>query len=248
LVVFTSTKPRLSYSLGSCALSAFICSAAVQLNELPYSKTAMAGKAGIFKKQPTHWPTASFLIIKLFQAFCALLVLMIMSFFIFHLKQDKYQVPWQFLTIEALAALTFLDVLILGTLFCCGALNPLIALIAEAILSLLWAFGAGILGKGMGGNTVRSCGVWRTHQGMVVCHLFKTSFAFCILGWFAMLCGVILASAVRRRASFHKYQPANPTSLSQKTTYTPQTGIGQTSLPYGQGGTYKPQDSNPTYA
>ena len=63
-----------------------------------------------------------------------------------------------------------------------------------------------------------------------------------------MICGVILASSVRRRASSHKYQPANPASLQQTTAYTPQSGIGQTSVPYGQGGTYKPHDSNTTYS
>lgn len=205
-------------------------------------------KGAGFKKQPTVWPTAPFILIKFFQAVCSALVLGVMVFFGYHLKKDNYTIPWQFFSLAALAAVSFLSVFVLGISFCCRALNPLFSMILETILSLLWAFGAGILGKGMGGNTVRSCKVWRTTQGMVVCHLYKTLFAFCILGWFSMICGLILASSVRRKASSHKYQPANPASLQQTTAYTPQSGIGQTSVPYGQGGTYKAHDGNATYS
>jgi len=208
----------------------------------------MAGKPSGYKNQPTHWPTAPFILIKFFQAICCLIVLMIMIFFGYHLRKDGYSIPWQFILITALGALTFLTVFVLGISFCCRALNPLFTLITESILSILWALGAGVLGKGMGGNTIRSCSVWRTKEGMAVCHLFKTTFAFCILSWFAMICGILLASSVRRKATFHKYQPANPTSLKQTTSYTPKSTVGQTSLPYGQGGTYKAHDNNPNYS
>lgn len=63
-----------------------------------------------------------------------------------------------------------------------------------------------------------------------------------------MVCGVILASSVRKRASSHKYQPANPTSLQQTTAYHPQSNIGKTSVPYGQGGTYKAQEDTQRYS
>lgn len=205
-------------------------------------------KGAGFKKQPTVWPTAPFILIKFFQAVCSALVLAVMVFFGYHLKKDDYPIPWQFFSLAALSAVSLLSVFALGISFCCRALNPLFAMILEIILSLLWAFGAGILGKGMGGNTIRSCKVWRTSQGIVVCHLYKTLFAFCILGWFSMICGLILSSSVRRKASSHKYQPANPASLQQTTAYTPQSGIGQTSVPYGQGGTYKAHDGTATYS
>lgn len=203
---------------------------------------------GAFRKPPAVWPTAPFISIKLFQGVCCSIVLSVMAFFSYHLRKDNYQIPWQFFSLATLSAISLLSVFTLGVSFCCRALNPLFAMILESILSLLWAFGAGVLGKGMGGNTIRSCKVWRSKQGMVVCHLYKTLFAFCILGWFAMICGVILASSVKRKASSHKYQPANPVSLQQTTAYTPQSGIGQTSVPYGQGGTYKAHDSHTTYS
>lgn len=194
------------------------------------------------------FPTAPFILIKFFQGVCSTIVLCVMAFFAYHLKKDNYEIPWQFISLAALAAISLLTVFVFGISFCCRALNPLFSMIIEGILSLFWAFGAGILGKGMAGNIIRSCSIWRSKQGMVVCHLYKTIFAFCILAWFAMICGVILASSVRRRASSHKYQPANPASLQQRTAYTPQTAIGQTSVPYGQGGTYKPHDGNATYS
>ncbi|KAF8456078.1 hypothetical protein BDZ91DRAFT_667285 [Kalaharituber pfeilii] len=139
-------------------------------------------KAG-YKKQPTVWPTASFILIKFFQAVCCLLVLGVMGFFAFQLRNDHYPIPWQFISLAALSALSLLCVFVLGVFFCCRALNPMAAMVIEILLSILWAFGAGILGKGMGGNIIRACGVWRTPQGIAVCHLFKTVFAFCILGW-----------------------------------------------------------------
>jgi len=205
----------------------------------------MTGKSSGYKNQPTHWPTAPFVVIKLFQALCCLVVLLIMAFFGYNLKKDNYPIPWQFAFLLVIGALTFLTVFGMAISFCCRSLNPLFTLITESILSILWAMGAGVLGKGMGGNTIRSCSIWRTQAGMAVCHLFKTTFAFCILSWFAMICGILLASSVRRKATFHKYQPApNP---KQATSYTPQSTTGQTSLPYGQGGTYKAQDSSATH-
>jgi len=203
---------------------------------------------GGFKKQPTVWPTGPFILIKLFQGVCCVIVLGVMVFFGYHLKKDSYPIPWQFITLAAVSAVSLLSVFVLGISFCCRALNPIFAMIVETLLSLSWAFGAGFLGKGMGGNLVRSCSVWRSKQGMAVCHLYKTIFAFCVLGWFSMICGLVLSSSVRRKASSHKYQPANPNSLQQTTAYAPQSGIGQTSVPYGQGGTYKPHDGNPTYS
>lgn len=203
---------------------------------------------GAFRKQPTVWPTLPFILITLFQGICCSIVLTVMVFFSYHLKKDNYHIPWQFISLAILSGISLLSVFTVGILFCCRSLNALFAMILESVLSLLWAFGTGILGKGMGGNTIRSCKTWRSSQGIIVCHLYKTLFAFCILGWFSMICGVILASSVRRRASSHKYQPANPASLQQTTAYTPQSGIGQTSVPYGQGGTYKAHDSHTTYS
>lgn len=206
------------------------------------------GKPGGFKKQPTVWPTAPFILIKFAQALCSLLVMGIMGFFAYHLHKDKYAIPWQFASLFALSSVSLIVVFGMGIAFCCRGLNALAAMIVEAIISLFWAFGAGAIGKGMGGNITRSCGDWQATEGIVVCHLFKVIFAFCILGWFFFVCSVILASSVRRRAGAHKYQPANPASLQQTTAYAPQSGLGQTSVPYGQGGHYKAQDGAATYS
>jgi hypothetical protein len=197
---------------------------------------------GGFKKQPTVWPTGTFIFSAIFKFLTGLIVLGISGFFIFHLKKDHYQIPWQFAALAALGVLTITNVVATTIFFCCRALNPIAVMIIDTLLSLLWAFSAGAIGKGMGKNTIRGCGIWKTTQGMAVCHLFKTVFAFTILGWFAMVCSITIASGVRKRASSHKYQPANPTSLNQTTAYTPQSQIGQTAAPYGQGGTYKAQD------
>jgi len=157
----------------------------------------------VFRKQPSVWPTAPFILIKLFQGICCSIVLGVMVFFSYHLRKDNFTIPWQFISLAALvndpshlnlwgnkltvyfpqSAISLFSVFALGLFFCCGVLNTLFAMILESVLSLLWAFGTGILGKGMGGNTIRSCKAWRSSQGIVVCHLYKTLFAFCILGW-----------------------------------------------------------------
>lgn len=64
----------------------------------------MGGKPSGFKKQPMHWPTFPFILIKLFQAICCLIVLFIMIFFGYHLKRDNYAIPWQFILLTALVS------------------------------------------------------------------------------------------------------------------------------------------------
>ena len=62
----------------------------------------MAGKPSGYKNQPTHWPTAPFILIKFFQTICCLIVLMIMIFFGYHLRRDGYSIPWQFILLTGL--------------------------------------------------------------------------------------------------------------------------------------------------
>lgn len=66
------------------------------------NSTTMTGKASGYKRQPTHWPTAPFILIKFFQAICCLVVLLIMIFFGYHLRKDNYSIPWQFVLLTAL--------------------------------------------------------------------------------------------------------------------------------------------------
>lgn len=202
-----------------------------------------------FRKQPMQWPACAFFAIKGSQTFSCLFVLAIMALFAYHLKKDNYPIPWQFLSLAVISVLSLFNVLVTTVLFCCRALNPLFVMTVEVILSILWAFCAGALGKGMGGNIVRSCALWKTVQGITVCHLFKSVFSFTLICWFAMVCGALVAAGVRRRQSAHKYEPANPASLQQQNTaYTPHSGIIKTNVPYGQGGTYKgAEDNAPSY-
>lgn len=134
-------------------------------------------------------------------------------------------------------------------------LPPMLPLIAETLLSIGQAFSVGALGRGLGGNIVRSCGHWRTTPGITTCHLFKTLFAFGILMWFALFAGVILASSVRKRMHAHKYVPANSpvpggAPLVTTTEYKPHAALGSeanTNTGYGNGGTYNSGQEDKKY-
>ena len=67
----------------------------------------MTGKPSGYKNQPTHWPTAPFVLIKLSQALCCLVVLLIMAFFDYNLKKDNYPIPWQFAFLTAIVRSKF---------------------------------------------------------------------------------------------------------------------------------------------
>lgn len=204
-------------------------------------------KAG-YKRQPSPWPTAAFILIKFFQFFCAVLILGILAFFCYHLREDKYPIPWQFAVMAATSAGILILTFVESVLFCMRRLPPLFPLIAETLLSIIQAFSVGALGRGLGGNIVRQCSHWRTTAGITTCHLFKTLFAFGILMWFVLFAGVILASSVRKRTHAHKYVPANSPApgaapLVATTEYKPHAALSasegaNTNTGYGNGGTY----------
>ena len=55
----------------------------------------MMAKSG-YKRQPSPWPTGAFVLIKLAQLLSALIILGILGFFSYHLREDRYPIPWQF--------------------------------------------------------------------------------------------------------------------------------------------------------
>lgn len=161
------------------------------------------------------------------------------------------------LKLETQAALTIFNTIGSSFLICCGALSPLLVMIIDGILSLFWALVFGTLSRAMGKTTFETCNAanWGNSDGIIICHLYKSLFAFTALGWYLHsssrdmgqeiltiterllhLGSFSFASVIRRRTKRHAYAPApNPANLhTQKTSYNPtHSSTGSRSSEYG---------------
>lgn len=51
-------------------------------------------------KQPSHYPPLAFHILRLGQLLSSLIVAIVLSFFVHHLKVERYTIPWTFLLVR----------------------------------------------------------------------------------------------------------------------------------------------------
>jgi hypothetical protein len=66
----------------------------------------------------------------------------------------------------------------------CRALNPTVNLAINALLSIFWATGFGLLAWAMSGTLVHRCDAanWGNDAGIMVCRLYKALFTFSLTG------------------------------------------------------------------
>jgi hypothetical protein len=66
----------------------------------------------------------------------------------------------------------------------CRALNPTVNLAINAMLSVFWATGFGLLTWAMSGTLVHKCNAtnWGNDAGVMVCRLYKALFTFSLTG------------------------------------------------------------------
>jgi hypothetical protein len=184
----------------------------------------------VLKNQPSTWPKWPLVSFRFLQFLAVVVVFAITGYFNYYLLQDGYQIPWEFITLEFVAALTLFNIFSTAFLLCLGRLNFLALMIVDGVLSLCWALVFGILARAMGKTTFETCDVynWGNSDGIRVCHMYKMLFAFTVLSWAFHLGSFSFASIMRSRQKKHAYAPApNPANLrSQKSSYpSPNSGI-----------------------
>jgi hypothetical protein len=124
--------------------------------------------------------------------------------------------PVQLLGVTLLSILTLTITLALN---CCHVLSPLLNLIINIILLLLWVVGLSLLGWNMSGTLGHVCNAsnWGSDAGIMVCRLYKALFTFTLFGAISAIAMVTLDLKVRKKqTSLGKYNPMRDSGYSLK--------------------------------
>lgn len=94
----------------------------------------------------------------------------------------------------------FLSLTIGTILYFCVHLSPLLNLIFNTPILLLWTIGMGLLIWNMFGTWGHTCSInnWGNEDGMSICQQFKGMFSFVIIGWLCQIAMLVLDVRARR--------------------------------------------------
>ncbi|KAF1349801.1 hypothetical protein BDV97DRAFT_175619 [Delphinella strobiligena] len=118
------------------------------------------------------------------QLVSAVIVGGIMSYFIYYLTHDHYDMPWTFIVLSTVSLLTVAVLTFTILLHFCSGLNPLFNLLLNTILATIWAMGFGMLSYYMWHTLTHVCDItnWHDETGIMVCRIYKAVFTFSLLG------------------------------------------------------------------
>ncbi|ORY17432.1 hypothetical protein BCR34DRAFT_37955 [Clohesyomyces aquaticus] len=144
--------------------------------------------------KPTHYPFLPFHILRSAQLVSALVVAGVMGYFLSELHRDHYRYPWTFLLLLTVSLLTILALAATIVLHCCCGLNPILNLVLNSVLSLLWTVGFALLTWWSSGTLSHVCNRknWDNETGVSICRTYKALFAFSLLGLYVSTSAVNL--------------------------------------------------------
>ncbi|KAF3908285.1 hypothetical protein AA313_de0206066 [Arthrobotrys entomopaga] len=190
-----------------------------------------------FRSNPTPWPNGGYYFLRLGEFATSIGTIGTLSYFIYYLVKARFGVPYEFIILYIAALLSLLNIITTTVAKCCGALNAKFALAFDFILLACWTVAFALLHRAMHGLIFSDCtdGHWGAEggNGVYVCRLYKATWAFALAGIVFYLLSIILDIIVVRRVGSHKYIAANPKSMQQTKTYTPNY---QADTSYGSGG------------
>ncbi|KAL2217536.1 hypothetical protein M432DRAFT_443595 [Thermoascus aurantiacus ATCC 26904] len=153
-------------------------------------------------KKPSAYPPGAFHAIRASALISSVIVASIMLYFMYHLRHDGFKLPWTFLVLTATSLLTLVNFVFTSLISCCNhGMPPLLSLIFNSLLFLLWTVSLGLLGWSMSGTLMTSCNTatWGTSTGVMVCRIYKVLFTFTVLAFVLHLAAIVLDVIARRR-------------------------------------------------
>ncbi|KAL1966973.1 hypothetical protein VTN77DRAFT_3717 [Rasamsonia byssochlamydoides] len=205
---------------------------------------------------PSPYSPGAFHAVRALSFVATIIVAAIMIYFAYHLHQDGFKLPWTFVVIMATCFLTLLNLAFTGALFCCGSLSPMLSLVFNTAIFLLWIVSLGLLSWSMSGTLSTTCDTthWGTDTGVMVCRVYKTLFSFVVVAFAAQFVALVVDSAARRhQRSMGDYNAMTSDTmltdvkLDQRSSLT-STGITSTNPndpttdAYNAFGTVRPQE------
>lgn len=171
------------------------------------------------RTRPSHYPSLAFHALRTCFFVSSLVVAAILSYFVYHLRHDNFRIPWTFLVLFGVALLSLLTLTLTLALHFCHGLSPLLNLILNIPILLLWILGLSLLGWNMAGTLGHVCNTanWGREVGIMVCRLYKALFSFTLLGAISAVAIVVLDIRVRRKqTSLGKYNQMRDSAYSSK--------------------------------
>ncbi|KAH7119618.1 hypothetical protein B0J11DRAFT_64562 [Dendryphion nanum] len=155
------------------------------------------------RTKPTAYPFLPFHAIRTVQLVSALVVSVVMGYFLSELSRDNYPFPWTFLLLLAVSVLTFFALTGTIILHCFYGLNPRLNMILNAVLLVLWSVAFGLLVRWTSGTLAHICKKedWEDDTGMMVCRVYKALFSFSLFGLISTLVALILDIRVQRKST-----------------------------------------------
>lgn len=199
--------------------------------------------SGLNRKQPTHYPFLPFHAIRTLSLISSAIVSAILIYFCYHLKNDKYKIPWTFLIVLAASLFTLCALTLTFLIHVCGTLSPMFNLVINAPLTILWTIGIGLLGWNIYGTLGHVCDTtsWGSSRGIMICQVYKALFAFTVIALCASVASVILDLRVRssqtRLGKYDQMGDGKDVDLKMD-TFGSSTGLGAgdrrgSEVPYG---------------
>ncbi|KIX03788.1 uncharacterized protein Z518_07341 [Rhinocladiella mackenziei CBS 650.93] len=152
------------------------------------------------KSRPQVYPRLPFHIIRAIAFISGSIVSGILIFFCVQLRHDGFKLPWTFIIVLAASLLSLLTLLITSIIYACAFLSPLINLLANVTITILWTVGLALLTWNMYGTLGHSCSRanWASDDGMMICRTYKALYSFALFGWLSQIALIVLDIRSRR--------------------------------------------------
>lgn len=139
-----------------------------------------------------------------------------------------------------LAVILLMLSLLIGTLlYFCIHLSPLINMIFNIPILLLWTVGMGLMIWNMYGTLGHSCSInnWGNDDGVMICNQYKAMFAFVVIGWLCQIALIVLDVRARRHQSalgkYNKMRDSQDFNLKVDPMHSRESSVHD--LPMGAG-------------
>jgi len=152
-------------------------------------------------RQPSAYPPVPFHLLRLAQLLSSLIVATFLFYFIGHLLEENYKIPWTFILLSAVSTLTPLALVATTILHQCRTLPTRLSLLINAGLSTLWCLGLALLLWNVSGTLARRCTLanWSSEAGVMVCRMYKALATFAITGTVSTILALLLDIRTQRK-------------------------------------------------
>ncbi|KAF2429294.1 hypothetical protein EJ08DRAFT_698434 [Tothia fuscella] len=155
------------------------------------------------KVAPSKYPKVLFHGLRSAQLLASVVVGAVMFYFIYHLNHDHWQIPWTFIFFTVASLFTIIALCVTIVMHCCIGLNPRLNLTINSTLWAVWAAAFGMLWWWASKTIFNKCDVehWSGETGIMVCRIYKTLFAFGMLGFASTTLALALDLYVFKKAT-----------------------------------------------